>query len=199
MMGFMSFLSSMNPWQSKSDKPGKLAERMGLSPSWDKSDLQGLDKAFDPLAGETPAGEVDAFLHFGEWLKVQSSNVEQMRYLADESALEIQFKNGNFYRVDDMSIQEAKALATASSVGSRYWDIVRVRGKGNFWATRKPYTFMSGASQGREPQWMRSPKVRRIHALVTGKGLMGTAIRKPKVLGKSISHILAPKWGGQSR
>ena len=136
--------------------------------------------------------ELDAFLHFKTWMPVHSSNIRKIRYLGEDSALEVQFRNGNFYRIDDVSIREAEAFAKANSKGRWYWSNVRVRGKGNFWATRKPYVFLFGTNP---PQCLRAggklgAAIRKIHNLFT-QG----AIRKPKFMGKKIHKILAPKWG----
>jgi len=193
-MSFLSFISSLAPWVSHKLPAKGFMARIPLeqvlppppeTPTW--------DERVEDLAVETPQDEIDAFVHFGAWLQVQSSNIKEIQYNPDASQLTVAFLNGYVYHVDDFSIREAESLARAPSKGIWYWDHVRVRGKGNFWATRKPYVFLSGVSSA-QPQWTRQggkkgAAVRKLHNLFT----RGAAIRKPAILGKSISKILAPR------
>lgn len=183
-MSFMSFISGMNPFRAKPPVPeGGFA---GFLERMRQQAPPNMPTATEKQLAETfSTDEVDAFLHFGQWLPVNSTNVKEIRYQPDDSQLFVEFKNGNIYYYDDVSIREAEHLARSSSKGGWVWDFLRVRGKGNFWAYRKPYGLMSGVSQ-KLPQWMRSEKVRKLHGKIGPEGLRN----------KGIARILAPKWGG---
>lgn len=122
------------------------------------------------MARSFAESEVDAFLHFGQWMPVESSNVAEIHYDGDLSELQIKYKNGGIYTYQDVSIREAESFAKAMSKGKWVWDRLRVRGKGNFWAYRKPYQFLSGLSNY-QPQWMRKQSVRLLHGRVGPEGL----------------------------
>lgn len=196
LLGFLSQLVRA-PWMTPGLPPrsgfGRIALETTRPPTSPVSELlQSQPRELTPEqeASVFAQDEIDAFLHFGTWLPVQSSNIRALRYFPDESKLEVEFVSGNFYSVRDISIREAEALARAGSKGKKYWDMVRVRGKGNFWATRKRYEFLFGAQP---PQWLRSATTRKIHAIHTRGGAGG--VRRQSVLGKSISKILAPRRG----
>lgn len=191
LLGFLQTLMGRQSFRAQTPEArgflAKLLEARRKPPEPQRPEGFGLPEVTpEQEAAAFAEGPVDAFLHFGQWLPVQSSNIKALRYFPDESKMEVEFLNGNFYNVDDISLREAEGIATAASHGKWYWSHVRVRGKGNFFATRKGYQFLFGP---RPPQWLRSAKVRKIHALFT----KGAAIRRPRVLGRRIEKILMPK------
>lgn len=114
--------------------------------------------------------KIDAFLHFGQWLPVESTNVKALQYNPEKSELIVEFLNGGIYQYQNVSIREAESFARAYSKGGWVWDHLRLRGKGNFWAFRKPYQFLSGLSDW-QPQWMRKQPTRWLHGRVGPEGL----------------------------
>lgn len=126
--------------------------------------------------------KIDAFLYFGQWLPVESTNVAALQYNPEKSELTVEYKNGGIYQYQNVSIREADSFARAMSKGGWVWDHLRLRGKGNFWAFRKPYQFISGVS-AYQPQWMRKKSIRLLHGKVGSEGLRN----------KSWAKILMPR------
>lgn len=53
-----------------------------------------------------------------EWISVDSSNLDAIRYLTDQSILEIRFKDGSVYQYSDVPQYEYDELLNASSKGT---------------------------------------------------------------------------------
>lgn len=194
-MGFFDVVRRLNPFKSKtSATEGRLAKLsnfqkavaeavpfaspvVGSLPTWDQQQLDALTG--DNL--ETPQDALDAFLHFGVWLPVTSSNVQEIHYDSNTFALQIRFKNGGLYQYEDVSVREAESFAKAASPGGWVWDNLRVRGKVFAFNRAHPYTFLSEGGKalgGYEPQWYRSAMTRRLHGQVPDTGAQNKAIFK---------------------
>ncbi len=117
--------------------------------------------------GEGPKDAIEAFLDFGEWLPMASSNVAGAQYEPDAERLTIEFKDGSFYQYQMVSRTEAESFARAGSKGGWVWDNLRVRGK--IYAYRKPYIFLSGPSAPNR-DWMRSQQSRKRHGAIGPAG-----------------------------
>lgn len=160
-MSFRDWLSKMNPFK-KAPPEGSFAEivRPSLTSNLPASQPNTVAETF-------ATDDVDAFLHFGKWLPVQSSNVAEIRYDPDESELQIRFLNGGYYQYQDVSVREAESLARSSSKGKWVWDFLRVRG--TIFGHRKPYQFISAPSSY-QPQWMRRAGTRALHGQIGPEG-----------------------------
>lgn len=197
-MAFFDFIRKLNPFRAKTSPTEGRLEKLSLFqrmvqasspvapvqsslPTWSEEQLAALS----PQTLETPRDALDAFLHFGAWLPVSSSNVDEIRYSPDDSTLQIKFKNGNIYQYDDVSVREAENFANSASKGGWVWDELRLRGTVFGFNRRHPYTFLSGVSAGTMPQWFRSPMTRRLHGKVPDTGAQN----------KSIFKRLMPKRG----
>ncbi len=189
-MALFGILSSfVNPFTSKTARPrtgfGRVALETTKAPQRPGSEY--LSSQPKELTSEQEAAvfsrdDVDSFVHFGQPLKMKSSNVDEIRYNPEQSQLTITFKNGNTYQYENVSIREAEVFARAASPGGWVWDALRVRG--SVFGYRKAYTLLSVASSGKMPQWFRSAKARRAHGAV---GPEGTRSKKQ-------FRFLAPKW-----
>ena len=201
-MGFFGWLKSKNPFKSNvatksassrlgdfaanaRDKFKEAVENASPSaalrkdlPQWNEQQLAGLSA--DGL--EVPRDAMDAFLYFGTWLPVQSSNVEQIHYDPSDSTLKIKFLNGGYYQYDDVSIREAESFANASSKGKWVWDELRKRGTVFGFNRRHPYTFLSGPTGvglgGYTPQWYRSSGTRSLHGKIPDSGAPNESVMK---------------------
>lgn len=200
-MSFFDFVRSILPWKSAKAKAPSFGrvplEQVAAKEKERESPVEPLDSAVE--AAHFADGPIDAFVHFGQWLPVKSSNVEEIRYDADQSELFVKFKNGNVYQYEGVSIREAESMARAASHGKWVWDHLRYRGVGNFWSYRKPYTLIPALSTGVLPQWMRAEepsgrkdrarKIKHIHGMIGPEGL-----RYKGRMAKKIRKIIAPKW-----
>lgn len=81
--------------------------------------------------------EVADFLHDQQPLFVNSSNLGMLQYFPSEKKLVVEFLKGGVYDVSPISEQEALQFAQTPSKGGTFWDVVRVRGKGNSKKSRK--------------------------------------------------------------
>lgn len=77
---------------------------------------------------------------------VHSSNLVMAQYFQKENKMSIEFKNGAVYLYNGISEQEAISFYIAMSKGGWTWDNIRVRGKGNFWKTKKSFVKIKGGS-----------------------------------------------------
>lgn len=193
---FAGFLARLSPFKAKpfpgQPFPPKPEPEAKPSPtaSPERQPAPTFNEPFGLEAQVFGTDDVDRFVHFGSWFdNFTSSNVARMRYDQEQSQLTVEYKNGNQYSYQNVSIREAESFARGASKGKWVWDHLRVRGKGNFWAFRKPYQLIGVG--GREPQWMRSAKARKIHGLIGPEGL-----KRRKILGFDIPNFLAPKWWG---
>lgn len=91
---------------------------------------------FEPIKDRIPDG----------WVRVQSSNINAVRYDKVLNAIDMQFKDGRIARYFNISPQEATILFTRSH-GQHMWDLIRVRGKGNRHKHKKPWKYV-GNSEG---------------------------------------------------
>lgn len=98
-----------------------------------------------------PQDEEGQYLELGTWVSVQSSHVSAIHYEQATSQLQIEYWNGWFYQYEDIDYAEARSFYNAASHGKWVWDHLRLRG--TVFGYQKPYSFLSGVSQGR-PQWM---------------------------------------------
>lgn len=202
-MGFLSFVKSMNPFRAIPQPKILAPERPRTEPREEQSLFNALVRQQleaarrrnieleDELrAPEVPRDEIDAYLHFGQWLPVKSTNVAAIQYDGERSRLQIEFldkgKGPGFYGYDDVSIREAEFLARSGSKGGWVWDNLRVRGKGNVFAWKKPYQFLSMSTY--QPNWMRSPATRKVHGEIAFSG-QHTEDMKP-LKQKTISWLL---------
>jgi hypothetical protein len=74
---------------------------------------------------EIPQDEMTDFLENNGLLIVQSSNVQDLQYFPDENMLVVSYRNGRAYIVRNISPEEARAFATATSKGSHVWSAYR--------------------------------------------------------------------------
>ena len=182
-MGLLSFVKSLNPFRAIPQPKIFAPERPPAQPKDEQSLFNALVRqqleaarrrsieAQEELRKpDVPRDDVDAFLHFGQWLPVKSSNVAAIQYDGERSRLQIEFldkgKGPGFYGYDDVSIREAEFLARSGSKGGWVWDNLRVRGTVFGW--KKPYQFLSMSSY--QPNWMRSPATRKKHGDIAFSG-----------------------------
>ena len=166
-MGFRDFLSRLNPFRA-----AKPAAPTGFAAYVDEQRAKSIPAPQpEAVAAAFATDEVDSFVHFGTFLKVQSSNVAGATYDPEASKLTIEFLDKGagpaFYEYEDVSIREAEAFARAASKGKFVWDALRLRG--TIFGHRKPYQFLSGASTY-QPAWMRRPSTRKLHGQVGPEG-----------------------------
>lgn len=101
------------------------------------------------------------YLHLQEWeASPQSSNVAGFRYLLDDGALEVEFKDGSFYQYRPVSEVEALSLYRAGSKGTWIWDNLRIRGTAL--GHRKDYVWLGGPSRAQR-KWDTSDERRAAH------------------------------------
>lgn len=110
--------------------------------------------------GGLSSDQLDDFLHFGEWLPVQSSNVAAAQYDGETEQMTVEFDDGSFYQYQQVSRQEARAFAQAGSKGIWVWDHLRIRGTRD--GHKKPFVFLSGPSRARRG-WMKTRQTRKRH------------------------------------
>lgn len=79
------------------------------------------------------------FLFGFQWLGNGGSHHRRAMYNAEKEELYVEFKSGQIYTVEKVTLAEATAYWQASSKGTWYWDHVRVRGEGHGRLTQKPY------------------------------------------------------------
>lgn len=112
----------------------KLAKSAASAASWSAS------------GSESPADVLDGFIHFGQVLPVNSSNVTAAQYDIETDTIIVEFHGGDnrsdFYQYSGVSEAEARDFAVASSPGGWVWDHLRVRGSAT--AHRKPYSRVDG-------------------------------------------------------
>lgn len=111
-------------------------------------------------SGGLSSDQLDDFLHFGEWLPVQSSNVAAAQYDGETEQLTVEFKDGSLYQYQQISRAEARSFAMAGSKGGWVWDQLRLRGTVNGY--QKPFVFLSGPSKARRG-WMKTRQTRKRH------------------------------------
>jgi len=117
--------------------------------------------------GQLSQDQLDDFLHFGEWLPVQSSNVEEAQYDMPTHQLTVKFSDGSIYQYQEVSMVEATSFAQSGSKGGWVWDNLRVRG--TIYGHKKPYVFLSGPSRkGRG--WMKTRATRKKHGRIPRSG-----------------------------
>jgi hypothetical protein len=63
-----------------------------------------------------------------DWYDVVSSNVERIRYGADDLALQVVFKDGSLYQYEDVEPEVFMAFQRAPSPGSFVWYVLRQYG-----------------------------------------------------------------------
>ncbi len=198
-MSFLSFLSGLSPFKPRSltGNTPSLLQRPAWAPKRQPGPIsEPENRPGSPLTANLPEitqeqeaavfarDAVDAYLHFGQWLSVQSSNVDALQYHPEESKLIIRFKDKGsgpgFYSYDNVSIREAEDIARSASKGGWVWDRLRIRG--TVFGFKKSYQFLSGASSY-QPKWMRSPQARAAHGQVGPEGER-SAKQKSFLLGK---------------
>lgn len=118
--------------------------------------------------------DVERYL-LGEWLPVTSSNVRAIRYLPEDEALEVEYRNGGFYRYEDIPEMMAKDFALADSPGKWVWDWLRRRG--TVFGFQKRYQFISGPSNY-EPKWMETLEKRLLHGKIQPEGIVPAEMLK---------------------
>jgi hypothetical protein len=82
-----------------------------------------------------------AFLYQPEFRPVSSTHHKKSLYDANGQRMAFEFKDGTVCTVGDISVYEAERYYLAASKGVWYWDVIRVRGKGNSRKTRKPFAY----------------------------------------------------------
>lgn len=96
-------------------------------------------------AGEVPAEHAHwqeplrQFLFGFQWLPNSGTHHKRAMYNAAKEEMYFEFKTGQIYTVEEVSVGAAITYWQASSKGTWYWDNVRVRGEGNAKKTQKPY------------------------------------------------------------
>lgn len=110
--------------------------------------------------GGLSSDQLDDFLHFGEWLPVQSSNVAAAQYDGETEQMTVEFKDGSLYQYQQISLVEARSFAQAGSKGGWVWDQLRMRGTVNGY--KKPFVFLSGPSRVSRG-WMKTRQTRKHH------------------------------------
>lgn len=91
------------------------------------------------------------FVQLGETIySPHSSNVGSAWYEADAYTLYLQFKDGSTYAYFGVWHDEAESYALAGSKGRWVWDVLRVRGKGNFHSARKEYALVTPGARHRK-------------------------------------------------
>lgn len=89
---------------------------------------RGVGGASAPAWEMLSADEVEAFVYFGAWLPVQSTNVKVAQYDGGKEQLLVEFLNGSLYLYSNVSEQEALEFARAFSKGKWVWSNLRGRG-----------------------------------------------------------------------
>ena len=77
---------------------------------------------------EEPGNDLEAFLYFGSYVYVQSSNVKAISYYAPDQLLTVEYKDSSVYEYSPVAIEVAEDFITAPSKGKWVWDNLRVRG-----------------------------------------------------------------------
>ncbi len=80
-----------------------------------------------------------SFVNTQAWHPCASTHHRAAWYDRGRWEMHFEFHDGKVYTVEDLSPTDAVAYHNAPSKGIWYWDNIRVRGKGNFYKTRKPY------------------------------------------------------------
>lgn len=141
--------------------------------------VEGLKETPIPPRLLSPAEE---WAESGQWYTgFTSSNVRAMMYSVEDERLIVEFgkpgKPSSFYAYMPVSYPTAIGLYEAPSKGEEVWTVLRVRGRGNFYRYRIPYTLLSGPSavlsewmtnqelalQRSERKWMNTEKRRQEH------------------------------------
>lgn len=89
-----------------------------------------------------PAEAVENFVYNQEPLFVHSTNVRMMQYFIEERYLLVEFRDGDTYKYNDVTEDEAIKAAKQESKGGFVWDVLRIRG--TKFGHKKPYTKVSG-------------------------------------------------------
>lgn len=128
-----------------------------LSEAW--KGIQGDDSPEEDLGLARLLQTEDEFTRYmlGEWIVVTSSNVEQIRFLADpgelNGRLHIRFKDHSVYEYVGIPPDLAEDFYTVASKGTFVWDVLRVRG--TVTGHRFEYHYIESMSQTQR-KWNRS-------------------------------------------
>lgn len=102
-----------------------------------KPQLQSYEERIKKGHEEIPASEVEDFLYNHGLLFVNSTNVAACQYFPESNQMMVEYLNGSAYLYDNVTSQEALAMANAQSKGIFVWSFFRVRGSAT--AHKKPY------------------------------------------------------------
>jgi len=105
--------------------------------------------------GKESESSVTGFLAGAPYSEFRSSNVADAKYNYRDMSLDLGFLNGGKYRYYDVSPYEAKSFYSAPSKGKWVWDKLRLRG--TVFGYQKPYSYLSGDSEGYMPKYYSNP------------------------------------------
>lgn len=95
-------------------------------PLFEPTPMEQLQTALEE--GPPSATDQEQLAVGGDWHKMASSNVDEMRYLAPDRTLEVVFLNGYHYQYYDVPPQVYFDFITTSSPGRYVWNVLRADG-----------------------------------------------------------------------